>query len=129
MSTEKYTRWSPLADVPTDLVCEALHDDHEGVRVLLRTDETPERILRISFEAAVCYRNTNESYRLRTWSRHVGKNMGGLFQVGKSAWLLSVKAESGGVLDGKELVHYAIFTGEDCIEFISEFPPDVEWLG
>lgn len=118
-----------MADVPTDLVCEALHDDHEGVRVLLRADETSGRILRISFESVVCYRNVNESYRLRTWSRLGGENMGGLFCVDDSDWVAWVRAESGGVLDDKELVHYAIFTGEDCIELISEFPPEAEWLG
>lgn len=128
MSTEEYTRWSPVGDVPTDLVCEALHDDHEGIRVLLRTGATPGRMLRIAFEAVVCYRNINESYRLRTWAQHAGEDMGGLFRVNESDWVSWVRAESGGVLEGKQLSHYAILTGEDCIEFISEFPPEVGWV-
>lgn len=129
MSQEVYERWDPVQGVPSRMYCDAIHDDHEGFRILLRPEDPTCSTLRIRFEGAIGYRNVNESYRQRTWSRFDGEGLGSLFCVANSDWVDWIKKESAGVLDNSNVVHYAILTDEDCIEVVSEFPPDVEWLG
>ena len=128
MKEEVYSSWKPLPDVPGRIYCEAVHHDYEHFRVLLKGDETTSRTFRILFEVIVAYRNINESYRLRTWERVHGENMVGLFTVENSKWVEWLREESSGVLNDVQLTHYAIFTPEDCIEIVSEFAPEVEWL-
>jgi hypothetical protein len=45
-----------------------------------------------------------------------------------SRWLAWLREESGGVLVGAPLVHYAIATVDDCIDVASQFPPIVDWM-
>lgn len=126
MNDENYEIWKPSPKLPTGrLYCDAVHDDYEGFRILLRSDDQTSGVLRVSFESAVGYQNINESFRLETLSRLGG---GGLFLVRDSSWVKWLKLESGGMLDSKQLVHYAIYTEEDCIDVVSEFPPEVDWL-
>lgn len=128
MGEEAYRPWKPLPDVPSRIYCEALRHDYEHFRVLLKGEEPTSRTFRILFKVVVAYRNINESYRLRTWERVRGKNMVGLFTVEDSRWVNWLREESGGVLESTRLTHYAIFTPEDCIDVVSEFAPEVEWL-
>ena len=127
MNRDKYEAWEPLPGISKELDCESVLDDKVGLCISLRTREQVVRVLCIHFDVVICYRNINESYRLRTWSRFEGADMGGLFSVENSGWISWVRTESCGVLDRTELVHYAVFTDEDCIEVIAEFPPRVEW--
>ncbi len=121
--------WKPLDGIPQRLYLEALHDDYEGLRFLLRADDATRPVLRLTFESPVGYRNINESYRLRTWaSVPEMKNLSTLLTVENSKWVSWLVDESGGVLRTEALFHYAIYTEEDCIDVVTEFPPAVEWL-
>lgn len=65
MSDQQFRAWAPLEGVPARLYLEAVHDDCEGLRFLLRAENATSRTLRLAFESPVAYRNINESYRLR----------------------------------------------------------------
>lgn len=103
--------------------CKSLSDTHLGLKIVL-VDVASERSVELTFEGFVGYRNINESYRLRTWQMRKPYSTAGVFLVGNSLWLEWLRAEAGGVLDHVvNLRHYAIYTGEDCIDVASEFPP------
>lgn len=119
--------WIPVEGIPRDLLVEALIHDAEGMRVLLRGEDPGRPALRILFDSMVSYRNVNESFRLRTWNRYPHGRLGSLFTVSNSSWIRWLRDESAGVLDDVSLVHYAILTGEDCVDIAAEFPPSVEW--
>jgi hypothetical protein len=104
------------------LECKSLSDTHLGLQIVLG-DVASERSIELTFEGFVGYRNINESFRLRTWQKRTPYSTSGVFLVGNSLWLEWLRAESGGVLDGVILRHYSIYTGEDCIDVASEFPP------
>lgn len=128
MSPERYRPWSPLEGVPDVLYVEAIHDDYEGFRVMLKGLGNA-CTLRLTFESAVAYRNINESFRARTWgarSSHIG--LPSLRLVEHSRWLEWLVEESGGILDARKLTHYAIYTPEDCIDVVTEFEPAAGWL-
>lgn len=128
MLQERYRAWSPLEGVPHEVWVEAIHDDYEGFRVLLKGDGNA-RTLRLTFVAPVAFRNINESFRARTWSdrpAHLG--LPSLRLVDRSRWLDWLIEESGGILDAGKLKHYAIYTPEDCIDVVTEFEPAADWL-
>jgi hypothetical protein len=124
---ETFKPWQPLPDLPDVLYCEALHDDDRGVLIELsaRSSRTP--VLRISFDSVIAYRNVNETYRHMTWVR-TGGGLPTLLTVEGSTWLAWLRQESGGILDAIPVVHYAIYTPEDCIDIASRSPPKVERL-
>ena len=129
LAEQQFREWKPVEDIPRRLYLEAVHDDFEGLRFLLRGDDSRSPILRLLFESVVGYRSVNESYRLKTWAA-VGdmKMLPSLLRVENSQWLRDLIDEAGGVLQEESLVHYAIYTPEDCVDVATEFPPTVEWL-
>jgi hypothetical protein len=104
------------------LECMSLTDTRLGLKIVL-ADGASERVVELTFEGFVGYRNINESYRLRTWHERRPYSTEGIFLVGHSRWLEWLREESGGVLDHVNLRHYAIYTGDDCIDVATEFPP------
>jgi hypothetical protein len=126
--SERFVPWLTLEGVPPKLFVEAIHDDVEGLRFLLRGHDPAKPTLRIKFEAAVGYQNINESYRLATWARVRAEGpLPTLLIIEDSEWLKWLVQEAGGVLDSAKLVHYAIYSLEDCIDVASEFEPVVDW--
>lgn len=51
-----------------------------------------------------------------------------LLTVENSTWVQWLVEEACGVIRAETLVHYAIYTPEDCVDFVTEFPLTVEWL-
>jgi hypothetical protein len=128
MSQQRLKEWKPLEGIPARLYLEALHDDYEGLRFLLRGEDPAEAMLRLSFGLVIGYRSINESYRIRTWAVGLMKGMPSLLTIENSEWVKWLVDEAGGVLRKDSLVHYAIYTPEDCIDVVSQTPPIVEWL-
>lgn len=126
--TETYQPLPTDELLPRTMFCEAVHDDYEHFRVVLRGPSPSDRVVRILFDSVIAYRNINESFRLRTLEQIRGMELPPLVTVENSHWLAWLRHESGGVLDGVALVHYMIITPEDIIEIASEFPPRVEHL-
>lgn len=129
MADQKYRVWSPLAGIPRRLWLEAIHDDVEGLRLLLRAKDPTGPTLRVLFESVVAYRNINESFRLRSWARM--RNFGNLptlMKVDSSEWIGRIVEDAAGVLEAESLVHYAIYTPEDCVDVVTMEEPTAEWL-
>ena len=129
VAKQRFRTWKPLDGIPKRLYLEAMHDDYEGLRFLLRGEDLACPMLRLSFESFVGYRNINESYRLKTWA-HL-RDMAGqssLLVVENSEWVKWLVEEAGGVLQVHALIHYAIYTPEDCVDVVTSFPPTAEWM-
>ncbi len=121
--------WMPLDDTPQRLYLEAVHDDYEGLRFLLRGDDPTGPTLRLSFESVVGSRSINESYRLKTWACVPKiRELPSLLIIENSEWVKWLVEEAGGVLQVEALIHYAIYTPEDCIDVVTAFPPTAEWM-
>lgn len=117
--------WEPLEGTRLLFYCEGLHDDWEGFRILLRSND---RVLRVSFNAHVAYRNMDEGKRLKTLSQFPRDILGVTFYtVENSTWAKWFYEESK-VYDGDELTHYMIGTDNDWIDVLALEPPIVEWL-
>ena len=127
VNEQRFERWEPLSDIPARMYLEALHDDVEGVRMLLRGGDPGGRVLRLSFEP-IAYRNINESHRLGTWASLDMGGMTSLMTLANSSWLRWLVEEAAGVIAAESLTHYAIYTPEDCIDVATSAVPVAEWL-
>jgi len=122
-----YQEWRPAEGVPGTLFVDGIHDDVEGLRFLLRGEDPASPALRLRYEAVVAYRNINESFRSRTWKTRATVGLSSLMTVRNSLYVAWLIEESTGLLVAEQLTHYAIYTDEDCIDVVTEFPPEVDW--
>jgi hypothetical protein len=134
-TNEEYGRWVPLENIPLRLVCESIHDGDKGLSMVFReqadlgkiSKNQNTRSIRIIFDPAIAYRNIDESYRVRTFDTHQDR-IGSLFVVKNSEWVSWLHEESYGMYVDNKIIHYAIFTLNDCIDILAEFEPTVEWI-
>lgn len=121
-----FEKWDPITNLPKKLYLEAVHDDYEGFRLLLKNDED-QRMLRIAFDPVLSYRNTDEGDLIKTINK---QDLGdwSLYTVNESDYLAWFIEESHGIHDSDDIVHYAIYTPNDCLDVLSACPPKVEWL-
>jgi hypothetical protein len=124
-----FTLWKPIDNLPKPVYVEAIHDDYEGFRILLRGDDLSSGVLRISFEDKLSYRNTDESYLLKNWNS-MAKELAGenFYIIENSSYIDFFNDMTGHLYSDWQIKHYAIYTVSDCIDIISISPPVVEWL-
>lgn len=134
IKNENYIQWLPLENIPLRLVCDSIHDDEEGICIVLREQSKPgkvsnkqaTKVLKVLFDPAIAYRNIDESYRSRTFDDHQ-ERIGSLFIVENSRWVSWLHEESYRMYADSNIIHYAFFTLNDSIDVLSEFEPIVEW--
>ncbi len=122
-----FKKWMPIDNLVETLYLEAVHDDYEGFRLLLKGDGEENKVLRNTFDPALSYRNTDEGELLKTINE---QNFGGwsLYVANDSDYLKWFSEESHGTHEGEDIIHYAIYTPNDCLDVLSAYPPKVEWL-
>jgi hypothetical protein len=128
---EKLIKWSPVEGIPKVLYVEGLHDDYEGFRILLKGEGSKSRMLRITFDPALAYRNVDDGDRLKSLSEWAGDEDWSLFTIENSAfidWFIDENHPKYDRYDRENIVHYSIMTPNDIVDVISEFKPKVEWL-
>ena len=103
-----------------------LHDGPDGLDIEVAYGPGEETRALVRFERWVAYTNVDESYRLRTWARHDLKALGSMLIVRESRWLAYLVEESGGgIFEPQKVIHYAIYTGDDCIDVAAMIPPTI----
>jgi hypothetical protein len=123
-----FQKWTPLESIPDRLYCEAIHDDYEGFRVLLKGEDATSPVLRIGFSSVLAYRKVDEGSLLRTLDLMKNLNKFPLYTVSNSPFVKWLHEESYGIYKDSETIHYAILTANDCIDVLTEDEPKVEWL-
>lgn len=123
--TQRFEVWriEPGKDVQVSV--EALIDDWEGFRLLLR-DHATDRIVRLAFETCVAYRNRDESDLDSEAARSEGLGRGCFYRVAESEFLQTFEKESARQFQG--LMHFAIVTDSDCVDVLATHDPRVERL-
>ena len=116
--------WKPLEGIDGNFFLEGLYDDYEGIRLLLRCMKN-DKVFRIFFDAVLSYRNTDEGSLLKSLQN--GTIKGVLFTTHNSLFLDWYYQESFASRDSR-IIHYCIYTPNDCIDVIASFAPKVEWL-
>ncbi len=124
MSSASFSPWLPLPEVPAMLEIEGVKDENDGLEIFLRGEV--ERTFRFSvvFPSFVAYRNIRESFRLRTWQAQGSEVLTSLRIAERSLWIDWLVRESGDLLLMSEnLVHYCVYTYDDCLDIVANKSP------
>ncbi|MES9867177.1 MAG: hypothetical protein ABW157_17755 [Candidatus Thiodiazotropha sp. LLP2] len=127
---EKYTSWTLIDNQPKKMIVDGLHDDEAGLRILLKgaSESDESLLLQVLFDSYISYRNMDESYRAGTFDNYPEGLSDTFYTVSKSTWLDWFHKESKNIYNDRGIIHYSIITVADCIDILSEFPPDVSWI-
>ena len=122
--------WEPVKGLQNVMDVEAIHDDYEGFRILLRGEDPPLRMLRVRFAAPISYRNTEESFCSLDVSQPANHDVLGkvFYIVENSSYVDYFNEMTQGLFAHWELKHYMVYGHSNCIDVISAIPPIVEWL-
>ncbi len=131
MSKQTLKPWIiPHVDTKKNYSIEAIHDDYEGFRILLRSDILTDKVLKITFNNHVSYRNTDESFLLKLFGNTDEKLLGKTFYlVCNSDYVDFFNESTMNLYTDWDVIHYAIYTISDCIDILSDQPPIIEWIG
>ncbi len=117
---EKYSKWEPIQGIESELWIEALHDDYEGLRIIVKGTNEASAMYSILFPNYYTYRNTDESYRLKLWEEgEFEDRKWSLFFIKASKFIDWVHEESDTLYKKEDMMHYLIKTGADVIEVVT----------
>ncbi len=127
MNTNNFQCWQPNGLHFGEVMVERIVDDENNILSIEIKQSQEGNILKakIIFDPYVAFRCMNESFRAKTFAEKGGFSSS-LFEVKNSTWLEWLHEESLGYYKDSEITHYAIITGADCIDILSEFPPEVQ---
>jgi len=128
---EKWVKWNAgLDEVPKKLYLESLTDNENGL-TLIFSNENSTRFFRFIYKDSVLsYRNTDESYMLRTLN-HITETYGReilehpLFIIENSSYIEWFNSQSFDIYRDYDPKHYIFLTPNDIVEVISNNPPKV----
>jgi hypothetical protein len=126
-SEEVFEKWEPIGGLQAEMYLEAMHDDKEGFRVILKGVGEPARALRILFEDPLCYRGAQESYVLKQLYEQHAIYPWPIFVVSNSRYVSWFYDQLGGLLPETGR-HYHVAAMDEMIDVISARPPVVTWL-
>lgn len=126
----EYKKWMPIEGLERELWVEAVHDDYEGFRILMKGSSPSSATLCIHFKHYYLYRNVDETYRMKLWQEgNFEERNWALYTTTSSQLIEWFNEENDGVQDKGEMMHYLIKTGADVIEVLTNRnAPDVKWL-
>lgn len=126
MSNDSLIKWSLDIKNPVEMSIESLIDDNQGLKVIAKSYPNKERTIKITFQDYLTYRNTNESYLLKLWSNIPDEMLGFTFyKIDNSSYIKYFHEMSLGVYIDWEIIHYGIYTGQDCIDILATQEPSV----
>ena len=106
---------------------EKLIDDSNGVTICLKREQGL-KVLKVTFDGVLSYRNTNESYLLKIWHDTEKSKLGKTFYIiQNSSYVDFFNEMSLGAYSNWEVKHFAIYTETDCVDVLSTVNPSFEW--
>jgi len=128
MKQEILKKWEPIDHLPEEMYLEGLHDDYEGFRLLMKGKNPQDKMLRIHFEVPLVYRNIDEGDYLLYSPVKNESAKSTFYTIENSQYLEWFHKESLDMHKSEKIIHYAIYTPNDCIDILSPWSPKVEWL-
>lgn len=105
---------------------EKFFDDYDGKTILLKGKNESSPTIKVFFEDAISYRNTDESFLIKIWNDTPSEILGHTFYIiNHSTFIDSFHELTYGLYKNWEITHYAFYTNQDCIDVLSHFPPSI----
>jgi hypothetical protein len=130
MRKNSFEKWEPISELPNEMYLEGLHNDYEGFRLLLKGIGDQAKMLRVTFSPVLAYRGIDEGDLISYDRFDEDDTLGrwGFFIVASSNYLEWFRQTSQGVRENEDIVHYAIYTPNDCLDILCAYSPKAEWL-
>ena len=97
---EKYYKWEPVKGIEKEMWVEAIHDDYEGLRILLKGSTISSIMLSVNFSHYYMYCNVDESYRIKLWDEgEFDERNWSLYRTSSSRLIDWLFYECGGILN------------------------------
>ncbi len=124
---ERFERWEPIDGLAPKMFLDAMLDDREGFRLILKSPDPKLRELRILFDAPLCYRGTQEKYLLRSIYEGNSIYPWPIFIVRNSRYVRWFYAQATGAID-RDGHHYHVAAMDQIVDVLSARPPILSWL-
>jgi hypothetical protein len=120
-----YKRWNPVPQLEgLRLYSDAVHDDREGFRIWLRSEDSALGVIVIRFESRLLYTNSDEMYRLAGIENNDEVRFPHAFwKVEDSGLVTEFHRQSLNIHENVPLTHFAFLSCTDCIDVLSVDEP------
>ncbi len=123
---DTFNNWTPVKDLVGEFFIIDVHQDHEGLKILLKAESENSISILITFTQYLLYKNVDESGRIRLWAHAEFEDPKWQFCVSTNSSLIKwLKEESDGIYEDRKMTHYLIKTWTDVLDVISEVEPKV----
>jgi hypothetical protein len=109
--------------MPTRLYCDELHDDHDGLKILLRNDECDKAIL-MTFPHAFYYQVSSDIFKSLDYFQP-GKHV--LYYANTSTLIEWFVEETRGVYDSDVILHYVVLAADSWISVLCNEAPILQY--
>jgi hypothetical protein len=123
---EKFERWEADGLSP-QMFLDAVRDDSEGFRLILRPANAKLRPLKIEFKQPLCYRGTHQPFLLREIYEGDPIYPWPIFIVRNSRYARWFYAQAPATVE-KGGHHYHIAAMDELVDVLSALPPIISWL-
>lgn len=138
MSKNVYRRWQPLPGIPDSVYLQSLCCNYDGLTLIVDCFDDRSKMIEIFFDAYLSYRSIDERDLLvldeedlivQDFKKNENiSEIGGLRIVDFSSYIEWFNFVSQGIHEDENIIHYGIYTWDDCIDILSAYPPIVKWL-
>ncbi|KIO77239.1 hypothetical protein TH53_10335 [Pedobacter lusitanus] len=128
MKSENFKKWEPINNIPSELFLDSITDDHNGLAIALRGEDSDDMIF-IQFGLFVLsYQSTTETCILKNLDDHlVLKSAWPLFICDDSNYIDWLVKQSYKIIENEPKSHYVIKHADGIIDIVSTKAPDVKW--
>lgn len=128
MINNKINKWNPIHDIPNQLYLNSLRDEANVLTVLLSNVDT-DRDISIVFDGVISYQSVIETCSLEQLEKYpILSSEWPLFWTEESNYIDRLVAQSFGMYEKKELIHYIITHGNGIINIVCFSKPLVTWV-
>lgn len=110
-------------------ICEGLHDDYEGFRVLLSSEKVGSPMLRLKWDNVLFYQSRDEAYLFSYFDFNQFEFPYPFYIIKDSELITNFHKNSDEIYTDWKIQHFAIYTTNDCIDVLSVSNPSVKVLG
>ncbi|HEX8020802.1 hypothetical protein [Mucilaginibacter sp.] len=118
--------WEPGKSITENKYLEGISYLDGNLIISLKGLNEKDPVLNITFKNHLSFRNTNESFRIK--SLYKDKFQNGLNYSNDTSYLRWIKEETNGVYDEINPVHYLIGSNDDITDVISGSAPILTWV-
>jgi len=127
MKNENFKNWKPLDNIPAELYLDSLTDDHEGLTLILRGEDSDDAIL-IQFGLFVLsYQSTTEICILKTLDDNPKLKIPWPIFVSDTSSYIDWLVKQSTIIENETKLHYVIKHADGLIDIVTSQEPLVKW--